>query len=31
MDLAQLIGMARSGRLELSAGGGGIYGKVKKS
>ncbi|MGG1612485.1 endonuclease Q family protein [Paenibacillus sp. FSL K6-2441] len=30
-ELAQLIGMARSGRLELSAGGGGIYGKVKKS
>lgn len=30
-DLAKLIGMARSGRLELSAGGGGIYGKVKRT
>lgn len=30
-ELAERIVLARSGRLELSAGGGGIYGKVKKS
>ncbi|GJM68062.1 hypothetical protein HMSSN036_02780 [Paenibacillus macerans] len=30
-ELAARIAEARSGRLELAAGGGGIYGKVKKS
>ncbi|MNP86120.1 hypothetical protein D3C76_1861720 [compost metagenome] len=30
-ELAERIVLARSGKLELSAGGGGIYGKVKKS